>query len=322
MDVLVLGGTAFFGRAVVEQLLSRGDTVTIFSRGTVRPDWWSTVEHVAGDRYDPESLGRLRGRSFDAVIDNIAYTDRDVDMLLDVVSPTIGQYVLTSSAAVYYTNSGLPPYAEDDVDFTFRPPAGQEDAPKWRYTMGKIAAERTLRDRSDTVWTVIRPPIVLGPHDPTLRGWYYIQRLLDGGPILVPCCGERSFRLVYSHDLASAYLAVLDTPAARERSYNITQQEIVRLEDFLVAAAAGLGVEARTAEVSREQMREADVVGPYDRMSSFIPSVCRAVEELGYRSMPFTAWVVETARWYRDEYQGPDSAGYERRATELAIAGV
>ncbi len=318
MNILVLGGTSFFGSAIVRRLLDRGDQVTVFSRGAVRPEWWDRADHVTGDRFDAASLEQIRGRTFDAAIDNIAYTGRDVSILLDVLSA--GRYILTSSSAVYSTVAGYPPYREDDVDLSFRPPKDEADSPRWSYTVGKLTAEQAVVERCHLPWTIIRPPIVLGPHDPTLRGWYYFQRLLDGGPILVPCCGERSFRIVYSEDLAAGYLLALDAPVAAGRTYNIAQQEIVRLSDFLTAAAAGLGADVELVEVTRNELKNAGVVGPYDRMSNFIPNVSSAVTELGYRSSPFDEWVAATARWYRDDYDGPDAPGYEHRDVELRIA--
>jgi len=322
MNVLVLGGTTFFGRAIVEQLLTRGDEVTVFSRGNTRPEWWGNVGHVNGDRANSTSLEQLRGRAFDAVIDNIAYTGADVDMLLNIIGPSIGHYVLTSSSAVYNTARGFPPYDEDDVDRSFRPPAEKAASPGWAYTIGKLTAEQVLIDRDDVVWTIIRPPIVLGPNDPTLRGWFYFQRLLDGGPLLFRCCAERSFRIVYSEDLARGYLGALDTPVARGQIYNITQQEVVRMRDFLAAAADGLGVPLDIVDITVRDLAHMalEYSDPYDRLSNFIPSVERAERDLGYVSTPFKDWVGETARWYRDRYDGADSQGYEARDDEILLA--
>ncbi len=322
MNILVFGGTTFFGREVVEQLLARGDQITVFSRGTNRPDWWERVDHVIGDRADQATLGRLAGQPYDGVIDNIAYNGDDVTALLDVIAPSIGHYVLTSSSAVYNTATGLPPYDEDDVNRSFLPPEDDAGSPGWVYTIGKLEAEQALIQREDVSWSIIRPPIVLGPHDPTLRGWFYFQRLLDGGPLLLRCCGERSFRIVYSEDLARGYLAVLDQAVARDRIYNITQQEVVRLRDLLEAAAGGLGAPLDIVDITERDLDHMalEYADPYSRMSNFIPSVERAENDLGYASTPFVEWVGATARWYRDHYEGPDSRGYEARADEIRLA--
>jgi nucleoside-diphosphate-sugar epimerase len=317
MNVLVLGGTGFFGRAIVERLLERGDAVTVFSRGNIRPDWWDRVDHVIGERSDVASLQQLRGASFDAVVDNLTSGGADVAALLDIAGPSIGHYVLTSSSAVYRTHHGYPPYSEDDVDRSFR-----SSERGLAYAVGKLEAEQVLADREDIPWTIIRPPVVLGPRDPTLRGWFYIQRLLDGGPVLLRCCAERSFRIVYSQDLARAYLGALDTPAARGQTYNVTQEEIVTMRNLVDALAAGLGVSAEIVLVSERDLDHVvlDYEDPYNQLSNFVPSLQRARRDLDFHSTPFGEWVGVTARWYRDSYEGPDSRGYGRRSDEIRLA--
>ena len=79
MNVLVIGGTRYMGRIMVQELLDQGDHVTVFSRGNTRPDWWDQVEHVQGDRNDREDFNsKLKGKSFDAVVDTQAYRTEDV----------------------------------------------------------------------------------------------------------------------------------------------------------------------------------------------------------------------------------------------------
>lgn len=72
MNLLIIGGTAYFGTDIVELALKAGHTVTICSRGNARPPFWDRVSHIAVDRTDAHAFSKaLRGKSFDAVIDNI-----------------------------------------------------------------------------------------------------------------------------------------------------------------------------------------------------------------------------------------------------------
>lgn len=107
MKILVLGGTQFFGKRIVQRLLGEGHEVAIFSRGRSRPDFWPDIEALTGDRRNRHDLERrLGGRRFDAVIDNIAYDRRDAEALLDVLEDGAGHYLLCSSGAVYGDPSG------------------------------------------------------------------------------------------------------------------------------------------------------------------------------------------------------------------------
>ena len=74
MNILVIGGTRYMGRIMVQNLLDQGDEVTIFSRGNTQPDWWGQVSHIQGDRNDRDDFrAKLKGLAFDAVVDTQAY---------------------------------------------------------------------------------------------------------------------------------------------------------------------------------------------------------------------------------------------------------
>ena len=321
MNILVIGGTSFFGKSIVSHLLGAGHDVTVFSRGNNRPAWWDRVDHVIGDR--GEDLAALTGRRFDAVIDNIAFTAAEVAAALDVLGPGAGRYIFTSTGAMYFTTASYPPYDEDDADFGFTPPPEDADSPAWVYTMGKLEAEREIMQRSDLAWTIIRPPIVVGPDDGTRRAWFYFQRLLDGKPLLLPDGGHQTFTHVYSEDLARGYLLALESDRADHRVYNMAQAEIVTLRDFITSAAAGLGIEPDLVPVPASALAGDDWTypDPYSRTNRFVLSNRRAEADLQYTTSPFDEWTAVTARWYRDEYKGPDSAGYDERDREVEIAG-
>lgn len=324
MRILVLGGTSFFGAEIVDLLLAEDHDVSVLTRGNKQPDWLGDVQHLEGDRTHSDQLhDLLKGESFDVLIDNIAYQARDVKITLDVVGDRLGRYVLTSTAAVYrYVPRRTMPLEEDEVDFEWQPPDFDPEDRGWEYASGKRDAERVLLGQEDVPYTVIRPPIVLGPVDPTLRGYFYFQRLLDGKPVILTNGGINSFRMVYSGDLARAYLLAMDNSRAENRVYNITQTEIITTRDFIEAAAAALDSEAEIVAVPERSLKTAqlDYADPYARLINFIPSVRRAQDELGYDSTPYQSWVKETARWFRDHYQGQDSKGYGDREREVALA--
>jgi len=322
VNICVVGGTTFFGKAIVEALLEQGHSVTLFSRGTQRPALLERVEHVQGDRGKDEDFAQLAHRHFDAVVDNIAYTARDVERALDVFRGNVGRYVLTSSSSVYYAGSMTMPVTEADVDFGFFPPLAQKDKPLWRYALGKLEAERALNDQDDVPFTIIRPPIVLGPEDPTLRGHFYFQRLLDGQPLLLTEGGGQSFRLVFSRDLARGYLLALRSNEALNSTYNLAQGEIVTLKQLVQLAAEALGQKPHIVSVPAAVFRATkfEYPEPYARMSNFIPDIDKATSELGYNTTPFAQWLPETARWYRETYAGTDTTHYDERDREVAFA--
>ncbi|OGG49004.1 MAG: hypothetical protein A3F84_14300 [Candidatus Handelsmanbacteria bacterium RIFCSPLOWO2_12_FULL_64_10] len=101
MKVLIIGGTRYMGRIAVLRLLERGDRVTVFSRGNVRPEWWDRVDHITGDRKDRADFsGKLRGRAFDAVIDTQAFEKGDVESAAEVFRGNVGRYLMVSTGSV------------------------------------------------------------------------------------------------------------------------------------------------------------------------------------------------------------------------------
>src|SRR6059058_5867845 len=99
MKLLVLGGTKFLGRHVVESALARGDEVTIFTRGQTNPELFPEVEHLRGDR--DGDLTALEGRSWDAVIDPSCYVPRVARQSGELLRDAVERYVFISTVSVY-----------------------------------------------------------------------------------------------------------------------------------------------------------------------------------------------------------------------------
>src|SRR5437764_2224208 len=99
MRILVIGGTSFVGRGIVEQLLGRGHEVTLFNRGRTNPDVFPDAEHLTGDRDD--NLSALEGRSWDATLDVCAYVPAQVRSLLSTLADSAGHYTFISTVSVY-----------------------------------------------------------------------------------------------------------------------------------------------------------------------------------------------------------------------------
>jgi 2'-hydroxyisoflavone reductase len=101
--ILVLGGTRFAGRAIVETALGRGDTVTMFNRGKSNPGLFPGVETVIGDR--TVDLSPLDGREFDAVIDVACYAPESARLSAEAFMDRTGRYVFVSTVSVYADQS-------------------------------------------------------------------------------------------------------------------------------------------------------------------------------------------------------------------------
>jgi 2'-hydroxyisoflavone reductase len=194
MHILVLGGTQFLGRHVVDAALERDHAVTLFNRGQTRPELYPDVEKLRGDR--DGDLAALTGRSFDAVVDTSGYVPRVVSATLDALTD-VGHYTFVSSVSVYASlehpaGEDAPTARLDEETEEFRGPA---------YGPLKALCERVVRTRCPDAF-IPRPGLIVGPWDPTGRFTYWPQRFLDAGPVLAAAPPSAAAQVIDARDLA------------------------------------------------------------------------------------------------------------------------
>jgi 2'-hydroxyisoflavone reductase len=204
MRLLVLGGTKFLGRHVVETALARGDEVTIFTRGQTNPDLFPEVERLRGDR--DGDLGALEGREWDAVIDPSCYVPRIARLSGELLRDAVGRYVFVSTVSVY-------------SDFSKRidesSPLAELEEPETEEVMEnygalKAACERVFDEIYGDRVTHVRAGLIVGPHDPTDRFTYWPRRLDDGGEVLAPGNPDAPVQFVDARDLAAFMLLLAE----------------------------------------------------------------------------------------------------------------
>lgn len=190
VSLLVLGGTVFLGRCVVEAALARGHQVTLFNRGRQNPQLFPQVEKLRGDR--DGNLAALRGRSFDAVIDCSGYRPEQVRAVTEALDDNIGHYTFVSSISVYRE---FPPGRVFDEDASIA--AGSDG-----YGPLKARTEEALEAAMPGRVAHVRPGLIVGPHDPTGRFTYWPRRVAQGGRVLAPGRPERPIQFIDVRDLA------------------------------------------------------------------------------------------------------------------------
>jgi 2'-hydroxyisoflavone reductase len=188
--LLVLGGTLFLGRHVVEAALARGHEVVILNRGLRNPQLFPQIEKLRGDR--DGDLSALRGRTFDAVIDPSGYKPEQVRAVADVLGGTIAHYTFISSISVY--RQFLPHRSYDESAALAEGDQG--------YGALKARCEEALVEALPGRVARVRPGLIVGPHDPTDRFTYWPRRVARGGDVLAPGRPGRPVQLIDVRDLA------------------------------------------------------------------------------------------------------------------------
>ena len=263
------------------------------------------------------------------VVDNIAYASDDVRSILRVLRSRVGHYLMTSSAAVYGDRYVRRPIREHEADLTLRAPVDATNPYHSRqghgYANNKRAAEQVV-NACDIPWTVLRAPVVLGADDRTLRVWWFVQRLLDGKPILIPDWGPgRIFQVVWANDVARAFVVAAANRAAFGRTYNVAQSEVYTAESWIESCAALLRVRPTCAHIPEDSLERVGLPGyllpvagrPFGHVLLDIAAIrC----ELGFEPSPESIWLAETVRGCAARPPSANSPGYERRKDEVRVA--
>jgi 2'-hydroxyisoflavone reductase len=241
MNILVLGGTSFVGRAIVDDALAHGHTVTLFSRGKTGTDLFPDLERRIGDR-DAGDYASLADGSWDAVVDVSGYVPRHVTQAADALGDRVGRYLFISTGSVYDRSKGRDGMTEDTPRFPAE--RGTEDVTGETYGPLKVACEDDVLARYGDRATIVRPGIVAGPHDTTDRFTYWVRRAARGGRVALPGRPDQPVQVVDSTDLARLVVGLLEQD--RPGIYNavgpadpVTLEELVRI----CAKAAGSDVE-------------------------------------------------------------------------------
>lgn len=316
MQILVLGGTVFVGRAIVEQALDRDHRVTLFSRGLTGVDLFPGAERRTGDRNTGDYSSLADGR-WDAVVDVSAYVPRHVSQVEDAVEGSVGRYLLISTGSVYdWTAAGHP---ADENAPRLSPERSTEEITDDTYGPLKVACEDDALARFGDRATIVRPGIVAGSHDPTDRFTWWVRRAAEGR-VLVPERQDQPVQVVDSRDLAHLVIALLE--ADRSGIYNaVGPAEPTTLAGLVDACAAGAGTSPEVVVVPATGADLPLVLDPGDPDIIFERSAA-AARAVGLTGTPLAQTAADVLAW--DEHRGrpPLSTGPDAaREAELLAAG-
>jgi len=325
MKILILGGTSFFGKETARLLLKGGNEVTVFSRRAPVEDLPLDVTQSRGDRTVEIDLARMATTVWDAVIDNICYTAEDAQKAVRVFNGRTGLYIFTSSASVYSALQGASaPYREIQTDLLpIRTDLGSK--PYYAYASGKYGAERVFLEafkEKSFPTIIVRPPVVIGPGDNTLRAYSYWLRLSDGGPLILPNPAVSS-RYIFSKDMARAFESLLFAKDLYGQAFNFGDSNIISLQDFIKLSARIMHKEPEIVVPDHPWLKTNGFnfeASPFSGASDFIVDISKAEKQLDWRSTDMHEWLEETITWFFFKYMGPMPKNYASRKKELELA--
>ena len=210
MKILIIGGTLFLGRHLVDSALARGHKVTLFNRGKSNPNLFPHVETIHGDR--EHDINKLLGRAWDAVIDTSGYVPRIVRLSAQGLERSVGRYVFISSISVYSSLSKIGIDENDPVgkieDESFEEITGESYGPL------KALCEKAVQEIYKERALIIRPGLIVGPHDPTDRFTYWPVRVARGGDVLAPEKPDVPVQIIDVRDLSDFIIRLMEEKAS------------------------------------------------------------------------------------------------------------
>jgi 2'-hydroxyisoflavone reductase len=239
--LLVLGGPRFLGRGLADAALAGGHELTFFNRGRTNAELYPEVERIVGDR--SEGLGVLAGREWDAVIDTCGYLPSVVRASAEALSGS-GLYCFVSSISVY-ADFSVPASEESPVAELGDLP--DDEITGETYGPLKALCEEAVRDVVGDRTLVVRPGLIVGPHDPTGRFTYWPHRVARGGEVLAPGPPERPTQVIDVRDLADWTVALCERGASG--TYNATHPG-VSFAELLETCRDVTGTDASTTWVT------------------------------------------------------------------------
>ncbi len=233
MRILVIGGSRFLGRHIVRQALDRGHAVSLFNRGMSDPDAFPEAESIRGDRN--EELSALAGREWDATIDVCGYLPRQVRSLLEALGDTGGRYAFISSISVY--DSSAPVGFSEDAPLVA--PSYSDELTMEEYGALKVGCELTAQEVTSGRALLVRPGYIVGPHDPTHRFGYWVERCARGGLMLGPAA-DQPVQVIDGRDLAALVVGLVEQ-GATGAVHASAPDPALTFSELLTQIAAGVG---------------------------------------------------------------------------------
>lgn len=334
MNILIIGGTRFVGRHLIEAAVERGHQVTIFHRGKHTSAGLPSIDEILGDRN--HDLDLLTNKNWDAVIDTCGYLPQHVQASAQALKESTAQYIFISSISAYagFSKPGFDedaPLAElsaeqqavfDEID-----PLGEFDG----YALGelygalKVLCEKAVTKTYEHNSLIIRPGLIVGTYDWTDRFTYWVMRVAEGGKVLSPGDFESYVQFIDGGDLANWTIRMIESNETG--IFNATGKPFATtFGGMLETIKSVLRSNAEFVWVDDEFMAENNIA-PWTEMPVYLPetdetkgfsaaSVDRAVSK-GLVFSDLRETVIKTYEWRKRDDAGLIAGISRERESEL-----
>lgn len=232
---LILGGTQFIGRNLVERLIGRDDLeITLFNRQKTNGELFPSLRKLKGDRAT-DDVALIGDQDWDYIIDLSCYYPDSLSRILETVNKDLRKYILISTCSVYNMEQQTTPLASEDAPLFSCTQQQRSDETNASYGARKAECERILQ-KSGIEHLILRPSLVYGRYDHTDRFYYWLHQVRQHPQVLLPDNGLRSLSLTYVHDLVEVITQTLSI-SPPNKIYNVISAPLVSIRKIVDLAA-------------------------------------------------------------------------------------
>jgi len=306
MNLLILGGTIFLGKHIVNAAIENGHIVTLFNRGQHNPEWFPDLEKIKGDR--DGDLSGLKGRKFDGVIDTCGYIPRIVRKSAEFLKDSTGHYTFISSISVY--NNDDVPGSNENSETGVITDDNVEKMTMENYGPLKVLCENEVMDVFGENSSIVRSGLIVGDGDFSDRFTYWIHRISKGGKVIVPVSKINNVQFIDVKDLAEWTLKLTEEKISGV--FNSTGPlEALSLNTFVNKCKEFSGSDAEFIYMDEKFLLDEGVI-PYQDLTLWLPEDSFGMNNVdiskaknaGLKIRPLEKTLQDTAEY--DLTRGPD----------------
>ena len=265
--ILVLGGTQFIGRTLVEWLLATNRyALTLFNRGKTEEGLFPGVPRILGDR-NTDVVRQIGEQDWDIVIDVSCYFPASLQGVLSALRPGVRKYIMVSTCSVYDMEATPRPLKAEGDPLCACSPKQAADPDNATYGPRKAECDRILA-ASGLNHLILRPALVYGPYDHTDRFYYWLHQVAQQDALLLPDNGQPSFSLTYVQDIADLVLKGLHQSFPGS-AYNVVSTPLASIGSIVAGSEKALGRSPHKVNAPTEFLHENEV-GQWSDMALWI----------------------------------------------------
>lgn len=299
--ILIIGGTNFIGRNLVERLMHQGHyDLTLLNRGSTNANLFPNIKKITGDRNSPNITNLVKG-NWDYVIDLSCYFPRSLEYILGGISKKIKRYIFISTCSVY--DGGEEVLKDESSQTKIYTKEDWDDETTATYGKRKVACEELIKN-SRLNYTILRPALVYGRYDHTDRFYYWLNQVNCYNKILVPNNGTQKFSITYIQDLITTIeLSINQTED--KNIYNVISHAEISIAKIIEATSKLLGKSPDLINVSPKYLLDNNI-SEWVKMPLWINSNFftfkneKILKSYHLKILPFEKSIEDTIKYYHE----------------------